>query len=256
MSAQELDLKEKVSDSQTSDSAMDACLSMATNGESAHKIPKLMDIEASTPTPPLMRGIAPSLMTGYSAPAVPSNVPTPPPPTPAHPNNSSASSSVAMTTFDPTITLEHIRATQHKFIDDRDWHRYHTPRNLLLAMVGEVGELSELFQWRGEVGVLLPDWSKDDKTHLRHELADVFLYLLRLSEQCGVDLPAAVMEKIALNEKKYPAELVKGSSKKCSEYKGGTKLAPPQDVDATEKASSSKITSLIASGFVSHPDLE
>merc|ERR1711990_1121754 len=130
--------------------------------------------------------------------------------------------------FDPNVTVEQIRATQAKFVRDRDWSQYHTPRNLLLAMVGEVGELSELFQWRGEVPVGIPDWSAGDKQRLEHELSDVFLYLVRLSEQCHVDLPKAVMEKIALNEKKYPAEMVKGSSMKYCDYQEGTKLAPPQ----------------------------
>jgi len=211
----------KESEAEMSDSAMDA----TTNGESAHKIPKLMDIAASLPTsnaaslptPKLMREIAP-----VAPVAGPSSIAS----------SAGAAGALGFTAFEPSITLEHIRATQHKFVDDRDWHRHHTPRNLLLAMVGEVGELSELFQWRGEVGVLVPDWSDDDKRHLRHELADVFLYLVRLSEQCGVDLPVAVMEKIALNDRKYPAALVKGSSKKYNdfEFKKITKLAVPQDV--------------------------
>jgi len=214
----------------------------STDGESAQKIPKLMDIEALTPN--LMM-----LQSGTSAPNTDNNGSTSTATTANPSASSSSAAAMASTTFDPSITLEHIRARQHKFIDDRDWHRYHTPRNLLLAMVGEVGELAELFQWRGECGVLLPDWTSADKKSLSHELADVFLYLTRLSEQCGVDLPNAVLEKIALNEKKYPAEMVRGSSKKYVEYKQGTKLAPPQDVTETgvgtlmgKSASTEKIT--------------
>lgn len=203
---------------ETPDNAMEA----STNGETlSAKIPKLMDISAIYSAPKLM-GVGTS---GSAASAAPTSM--------SHTSSSSSSSAPLLPApFSPSITLEQIRATQHKFIDDRDWHRYHTPRNLLLAMVGEVGELSELFQWRGEVGVGLPGWSDDDRRHLRHELADVFLYLVRLSEQCSVDLPNAVLEKIALNERKYPAELVRGSSKKYSEYPDGTKLAKPQDENA------------------------
>ncbi|KAJ7387189.1 dCTP pyrophosphatase 1 [Desmophyllum pertusum] len=95
----------------------------------------------------------------------------------------------------------------------------HQPRNLVLAMVGEVGEVAELFQWKGEVKEGLPDWSPKEKHHLAQELSDVLVYLVRLAEKCHVDLPQEVVAKIAVNSKKYPAHLVKGSSKKYTEYK-------------------------------------
>ncbi|CAL1300743.1 unnamed protein product [Larinioides sclopetarius] len=121
-------------------------------------------------------------------------------------------------TFSSHPNFEEIRQIQSKFIKDRNWDQYHQPRNLLLALVGEVGELAELFQWRGEVKEGLPDWTNEDKEHLSQELSDVFIYLLRLSEKCHIDLPAAVLKKIALNEQKYPASKVWGSKKKYSEY--------------------------------------
>jgi dCTP diphosphatase len=131
--------------------------------------------------------------------------------------------------FDEDLTIEKVRTLQNKFCKERDWDQYHSPRNLLLAMVGEVGELSELFQWRGECQVGVPGWTAKDKEHLEQELADVFIYLVRLSEQCHVNLPKAVLSKIAHNSKKYPAEKVRGSSKKYSDYPQGTKLATPDD---------------------------
>lgn len=85
-------------------------------------------------------------------------------------------------------------------------------------MVGEVGELSELFQWRGEVQEGLPDWTKNEREQLGHELSDVFLYLIRLAEKCHVDLPREVQAKLKLNSVKYPAEKVYGSRKKYTEY--------------------------------------
>lgn len=63
------------------------------------------------------------------------------------------------------------------------------------------------------------DWSPKEKQHLAQELSDVLVYLVRLAEKCHVDLPKEVVAKIALNDKKYPADLVKGSSKKYTEYK-------------------------------------
>ena len=112
------------------------------------------------------------------------------------------------TAFDPAVTLESLRQDQAAFAAARDWDQFHTPRNVLLAMVGEVGELSELFQWRGDAGcgVDLPSWSENDKTHLGEEMADVLLYLVRLADRCGVDLPAVAKAKLEKNKHKYPAD--------------------------------------------------
>ncbi|CAN1312408.1 dCTP pyrophosphatase 1 [Linum perenne] len=70
--------------------------------------------------------------------------------------------------------------------------------------VGEVGELSEIFQWRGEVGKGLPNWSTEDKEHLEEELSDVLLYLIQLADVCGLDLGTAALTKIVKNAIKYP----------------------------------------------------
>ena len=85
------------------------------------------------------------------------------------------------------------------------------PYNKIFASA--LGELSEIFQWRDEVKPGLPDWSEKDKEHLGQELSDVFLYLIRLSEECNVDLPAAAIAKIEKAgenlEKKYIKFLMK-----------------------------------------------
>ena len=70
--------------------------------------------------------------------------------------------------------------------------------------VGEVGELSEIFQWRGEVDRGLPNWEASDKEHLGEELSDVLLYLIRLADICGIDLADAASKKIVKNAIKYP----------------------------------------------------
>lgn len=122
-------------------------------------------------------------------------------------------------TFSSEPTIEDIRRMQAEFTDERDWNQFHKPRNLLLAMVGEVGEVSELFQWRGEVAEGLPDWTEPEREQLAHELSDVLIYLVELAEKCHVDLPQAVLRKMALNRLKYPASKVHGSAKKYTEYK-------------------------------------
>ncbi|XP_042903409.1 dCTP pyrophosphatase 1 isoform X2 [Parasteatoda tepidariorum] len=111
-----------------------------------------------------------------------------------------------------------VRILQAQFAEDRNWNQYHTPRNLLLALVGEVGELSELFQWKGEVKDGLPDWTESEKEHLGQELSDVLLYLIRLSDKCRIDLPSAALKKISMNAIKYPASKVYGCNKKYNEY--------------------------------------
>ncbi|KAM9769241.1 glutamyl-tRNA(Gln) amidotransferase subunit B, mitochondrial [Menidia menidia] len=120
--------------------------------------------------------------------------------------------------FSPEPSMEDIRRKQAEFTDERDWNKFHQPRNLLLAMVGEVGEVAELFQWRGEVVEGLPDWTEAEREHLAHELSDVLIYLVELAEKCRVDLPQAVLRKMALNRLKYPASKVHGSAKKYTEY--------------------------------------
>ncbi|XP_021768957.1 dCTP pyrophosphatase 1-like isoform X2 [Chenopodium quinoa] len=70
--------------------------------------------------------------------------------------------------------------------------------------VGEVGELSEIFQWKGEVAKGLPNWEDSDKEHLGEELSDVLLYLIRLSDICGIDLADAALKKMVKNAVKYP----------------------------------------------------
>ncbi len=73
------------------------------------------------------------------------------------------------------------------------------------CQVGEVGELSEIFQWKGEVPKGLPDWKEEEKVHLGEELSDVLLYLVQLSDICGIDLGKAALRKVELNAIKYPA---------------------------------------------------
>jgi len=104
------------------------------------------------------------------------------------------------------VTLKDLQKKMAEFARERDWDQYHSPRNLLLALVGEVGELSEIFQWKGEVPKGLPDWDAADKEHLGEELSDVLLYLVRLADICGVDLGDAALRKFKKNGLKYPVQ--------------------------------------------------
>ena len=113
-----------------------------------------------------------------------------------------------------------LRERLRDFAKERDWDQFHTPRNICLALVGEVGELAECFQWKGDAGAAagLPGWEDAKREHLGEELADVLLYLVRLADKCDIDLAAAADRKLAKNAAKYPAAKVRGSSLKYNEY--------------------------------------
>ncbi len=103
------------------------------------------------------------------------------------------------------------------FVDERDWDQFHTPKNLASALSVEAAELLEHFQWlqHGRLEELGPD----KLVEVRHEMADVLVYLVRLADKLDVDLFAAVQEKMVLNRAKYPAEQVRGDARKYDEYK-------------------------------------
>lgn len=103
-----------------------------------------------------------------------------------------------------------------RFAADRDWDQFHSPKNLSMALMVEAGELMEHFQWlTQEESRQLPP---DKLGEVKHELADILIYVMRLATKLNVDLFAAVLKKMDLNEKKYPAETVRGSAKKYTEY--------------------------------------
>jgi dCTP diphosphatase len=120
-----------------------------------------------------------------------------------------------------STTFDDAQQTMEDFANARDWRQFHTPRNLLLALTGEVGEVAELFQWRSEEDCAngLQGFTEAQKEAVADELADVLAYLTRLSAACGIDLAAAWRRKMAKNAAKYPAEAAKGSSAKYTELR-------------------------------------
>lgn len=103
------------------------------------------------------------------------------------------------------IDVSALEVALQTFADERDWQKFHSPKNLAMALTGEVGELVALFQWLSEDESM--DAAQDPKTAtaIKDELADVLLYLVRLSSVLGVDLNDAVTQKLAKNAQKYPS---------------------------------------------------
>ena len=104
-----------------------------------------------------------------------------------------------------------------EFARERDWDQFHSPKNLVMALTGEVGELSEVFQWMTEEASTGAATDPKTAQAVRDEMADVLLYLVRLADVLGVDLNAAVQAKLRTNATKYPGDKARGSSAKYTE---------------------------------------
>ena len=104
-----------------------------------------------------------------------------------------------------------------QFAKDRDWDQFHSIKNLSMALGVECSELMEHFQWEPEERKL-NDFSEEKKQKISDEMIDIFIYWLRLSTKMELNIDEAFERKFTENKKKYPAQLVKGSSKKYNEY--------------------------------------
>jgi dCTP diphosphatase len=111
--------------------------------------------------------------------------------------------------------LEVLREQLRVFAAARDWDRYHSPKNLAMALTAEAGELLEVFQWRTEEESRALD--PEALAAASDEVADVLLYLVRLADKLGIDPMAAAQRKIAANDVKYPVDKSRGNSRKYNE---------------------------------------
>ena len=113
-------------------------------------------------------------------------------------------------------SIDALKKRVREFADERDWDQFHSPKNLSMALIAEAAELVEHFQWlTEEQSKNLPP---EKLQEVEQELADIFIYLIRMTDKLGVDLMDAAFKKIRINEAKYPAEKVRGKAKKYTEY--------------------------------------
>ncbi len=112
--------------------------------------------------------------------------------------------------------LEELKGRVRAFVAERDWERFHSPKNLAMALSVEASELVELFQWLTEEESRALDGAA--RRRVAEELADVLWFLVRLSDRLDIDLLEAAELKLAENAKKYPAEKVRGDARKYDEY--------------------------------------
>ncbi|MHB8622169.1 MAG: nucleotide pyrophosphohydrolase [Sulfuricaulis sp.] len=109
-------------------------------------------------------------------------------------------------------TLDELKQRLRQFARERDWEQFHSPKNLSMALIVEAAELVEHFQWltQEQSQKLAPESLRA----VEQEIADVFIYLVRMADLLGVDLMDAARRKIELNAKKYPAHEVRGKADK------------------------------------------
>jgi len=112
------------------------------------------------------------------------------------------------------MNIKKIQKRLRDFAKERSWDQFHSPKNLSMALAAEAAELLEIFQWLTEAQ------SKDivkyekEMALVKQEIADVFIYLVRLADKLGIDIEKAVFDKIEMNENKYPVDLSKDNATK------------------------------------------
>ncbi len=114
------------------------------------------------------------------------------------------------------VEIETLIQRIRQFARDRDWEQFHSPKNLAMGVSVEAAELVEIFQWLTEEESKNLDSTQQGR--VEEELADVAVYLLKIADCLNIDLLDAIDRKLTKNEIKYPADLVRGSAKKYSDY--------------------------------------
>ena len=116
------------------------------------------------------------------------------------------------------LDVTQVQAHLRSFAASRDWDKYHSPKNLAMALAGESGELLEIFQWLTEVESHAIANEAKQREAVGEELADILQYVLRLADLLGIDINHAVWAKLEKNANKYPIDLSRGNAKKYTEF--------------------------------------
>ena len=113
------------------------------------------------------------------------------------------------------MDINQIQNQLEEFCLAREWNQFHNPKNLSMALAGEAGELLEIFQWMSvEQSISL---SELELQKVEEEIADIFIYLLRLSDKLNIDIEKSVARKLEINAVRYPIDKSRGTSKKYTD---------------------------------------
>jgi dCTP diphosphatase len=116
------------------------------------------------------------------------------------------------------VTLEELTVAVRRFMDEREWRQFHNPKDLAVGMSLECSELLEHFLWQN--GAAVDQRAAERREEIRHEMADVAIYLIEMASVLEIDLGQAVLDKLEVNARKYPVEKARGSSRKYTEMEG------------------------------------
>ena len=120
--------------------------------------------------------------------------------------------------MDKETRVEELKNMTKKFMDDRDWRKFHTPKDLAITITTEAAELLEIFRFKSEYEIE-ELFESDGREKIEDELADVLMNICRFAEISNIDLTSALKNKIEKSEKKYPVDICRGKNKKYNEYK-------------------------------------
>ncbi len=118
------------------------------------------------------------------------------------------------------MDIENLRNLLRNFAQSRNWEQFHNPKNLSMALTGEAAELLEIFQWLNEAQSFQVQNEPKTMSRVKEEMADILLYLIRISDVLKIDLEEVALNKIKLNELKYPVELSKNNATKYNRRNG------------------------------------
>lgn len=118
------------------------------------------------------------------------------------------------------MDIAEIQKLMASFAEDRDWGQFHNPKNLVMALSGEVGELTEIFQWLTADESAAVTELPEQRRRVEEEMADVLLYLARLADVLQIDLLDAAVRKVELNGRNYPVDKSKGHATKYTDLEG------------------------------------
>jgi len=112
--------------------------------------------------------------------------------------------------MDERTTVRELRRMVERFVRERDWEQFHTPKNLSMGMAVEAAELMELFQWHDAEGSAALMTRAQARRAAQEELADVMIYCLAFANRTGIDVAGAIRSKLAKNRRKYPVRRFRG----------------------------------------------
>lgn len=120
--------------------------------------------------------------------------------------------------MDKSTTIEELKDVVKNFCKERDWDQFHDPKELSIGISTEANELLQIFRFKSKED-MKKLMESEKREEVEEELADVIYFVLRFAQMNDIDLSSAVLNKIEKNNKKYPADKVKGCNKKYNEYK-------------------------------------